>query len=314
LLTTLRRGRELRHLPVALDAHGLAMTRAIAVRSNGTETPVLHVPVALRPLTFALWSSGAAVEDAVALLMVDARAASSGTQPDRVARIELRRDVRIDLAGTHIVLYRAASATNRFQRVPRRWWTYILASRSAWRTMKQPGGLGMTALELRALDCYYVWPRPVYVVSVQQGNRSNIFPMDLVGPLDGDRFTLALRNTSPSVDTMRASGQVTLSVAPADWKERVYALGAHHRRASIEPAELPFALARSPVFGHPVPDGLPGGREVEIIESVAIGSHTLFMTRTIHRTEPPPATRRLAHVSALFAAWRARSGEPLVEA
>lgn len=314
LLGVLRHGRELRHLGVALDTNELsATTRAFALRRDGSHVPVLHVPTALHPLTFALWADAHAVDDAVALRMTAGTDASSRNQtPD--ATISLRVASTIDVAGLRITLYQPRRASNRFAPMPQRWWAYALAWRSARRTVRKPGGLGMTALELRALDCYYTWPRPVYLVSVRHAKNSNIFPMDLVGPFGMDRFTLALRNTSPSVQTMRESRRVVLSVARAEWKQRAYALGAHHRRASIDPATLAFPLAPSPTFGFLSPADAPGIREVEIEDCATLGSHTFFVARTVHLDPPPDDVRRFAHVSGIFAAWRARTGTPFVEA
>jgi flavin reductase (DIM6/NTAB) family NADH-FMN oxidoreductase RutF len=312
LLRLLRDGRDLRHLPVALDPAAAAVTRAHVLRAGGSMLPVLHVPVALHDLTIAIEADDGPVNDAEALVMTDARhPVESAVAPG--ARIELDRAQPIEIAGSRVATWRVLGASNRFAPRARRTASYLLASRHARRRMRKAGGLAMTPLELRALDCYYVWPRPVYLVSVKHGDRSNLFPMDLVGPFGEDRFTLALRNTSPSVETIRESGRVALSIAPAAWKERVYALGAHHRRLSIEPAELPFGLVPSPVFGLPLPDGTPLHREIEILDAALIGSHTFFMGRTVWAGDGvmPP---QLAHVSGLFAAWRARTGAPFTEA
>ncbi len=317
----IRNGRELRHVPIALDCHAPAVVTALAVRSNGVVTPVRHVPVALHPLAFALYAGSDPVDDATELVLIDASTGggSGSVRPDHAqhllpehaARLAVRRTGDIDIAGMRIVLYEPLAATNGFQTVPRRWWTYALAGRAAARSRRTAQGLGMSALELRALDCYYVSPRPVYVVAVQHLDRSNLFPMDLVGPLTDDRFTLALRTTSPSVVTMRVSRRVVLSIAPASWKDTVYTLGAHHKRASIDASELPFRLGKSRTFALAVPEGVPGYREIEILAEEAIGSHTFFVGRIVYLEEWSDPTAQLAHVSGLFAAWRNATGRPL---
>ena len=50
----------------------------------------------------------------------------------------------------------------------------------------------MIIRELFALSTFYICPRPVVLVSVVDGNAGNIFPMDLIGPIGGQHFTLAL--------------------------------------------------------------------------------------------------------------------------
>lgn len=315
LLAAALHGRELRHLAVALDAEGLAGVRALLVRASGEAVPARHVPAALHPLTLAVDGERDGVDDATHLLLLDARASEEPGRAAPSAVVTLRRDRVIEAAGGRTVLYRPTAAVNRFEPVSRRWWTYLLARRHARRTQAVAHRLGMTALELMALDCYYASPRPVHLVSVRHGARSNLFPMDLVGPFGGgDRFTLALRNTSASVETIRASRRVVLSVVPAAWKEAAYALGAHHRKEWIDPAALPFPLASSRAFGLPVPAAAPGYREVEILGATEVGSHTFFDGRTVNHEEPPRDVLRLAHVSALYAAWRARRGAPLAAA
>ena len=61
------------------------------------------------------------------------------------------------------------------------------------------------------LQVLYISPRPVVLVSVDDGVNANMFPMDLVGPIHGGGFTLALRNTSPSVQTLRTARRAALA-------------------------------------------------------------------------------------------------------
>lgn len=357
LLSDLRHGRDLRHMPVALRSGDRSAVVAIVERRDGSWSRVEHVPVALHPLTIALRSDDGPLDDAVRLLMrhigdpaagerrddpasdgrdrstdahrhggSSARADAHGPRdgsagigangPDgSSAMITLGPSRPLEIGGLRLSLCEPATGKNGFQPQPHRAWTYLLAWRRAMKIRGTPGGLGMSARELRALDCYYVWPRPVHLVGVRHGDRSNLFPMDLVGPLGDGRFTLALRTRSPSVETMKESRRVVLSVAPAAWKDTVYQLGAHHRRTSIDTAALPFRLRSSRNFDLPVPDAAPGYLEIDIQDALAIGSHTFFVGTVIHTEHAAPdRVAQLAHVSALYAGWRRRRGDPFLDA
>lgn len=314
LLRDLRHGRDLRHMPVALEAGDRSAVAALAERRDGSRRSVMHVPVSLSPFIMGTADEGDTPDDAVSIVFTDA--SSDRRNVDRAeARIRVRSIGNLELAGTALRLFRPHGASNAFEALPRRYWKYALAWRKASRERHGTGGLKMDASDLRALDCYYVWPRPVYLVGVRHENDSNLFPMDLVGPMGDGAFCLALRTTSPSVRTMIDSGRAVLSTTPGTWKDRAYALGAHHRRLSIDPAALPFSLRSSRHFGLPVPEGVPGYMEIELLESTPIGSHTFFVGRIAHQeTVDDTPTPQLGHVSALYAAWRARRGEPFREA
>ena len=155
-------------------------------------------------------------------------------------------------------------------------------------------------------------PRPVYLVSVDDGERSNVFPMDLVGPLLPQRFTLALRNTSQSVETIKKARKVALAEVPGSACQMAYRLGEHHKKQSIDWQQLPFGLKRSKVFGLPVPDIALGVREIEILDFQTVGSHTFFVGRVASH-EKLIEGRQLFHTSGIHQQLRRRLGSPFEE-
>lgn len=172
-----------------------------------------------------------------------------------------------------------------------------------WR--RKPG-FHMSNTAIQRLTLFYICPRPVVLVSVDDGVNDNLFPMDLIGRL-GDRFTLALRSTSASIATMHASRRVALADVALRLQDTVYGLGKHHRLKQIDWDELPFATARSPEFGLRVPADAQRVRECTIESWREVGSHQFFMCRAVSdRTlgnEP-----RLHHTSGIHRTYRARRG------
>ena len=161
---------------------------------------------------------------------------------------------------------------------------------------------------------FYLQPRPVCLVSVDDGQRSNLFPMDLIGPMPQERFTLALRNTSPSVETIKRSRQVAVADLPGTACALAYQLGAHHKHVQVDWESLPFATQRSREFGLRVPVMAPRIREIEILAFRTVGSHTLFVGRVCSDVVNSADGARLCHTSGAHQRLRIRSHRPFQEA
>lgn len=295
-------GRDLRHLPIALsDApSGVQLTMR---RADGTSIDVSHdhVPVSMRPLVLGIRLEG---EPPDRLALEVHHELSTGAP---IAAIALRSAgaPAIPLARGALHLFRTVGVRNRTASLPTRWLRYALAWRHARLAGRRGDGLRMTAADLRCLNAYYIHARPVYLVAVAHGGRNNVFPMDLVGPLSSGEFLLALRATSPAIALLEGSRRVALSGAPGHQRAAVYALGAHHRKETVDVGALPFAFAPSPCFALP---SIGGGlvREIEIGDVHRHGSHVLFVGRVANEAGATP--RQLAHVSAMYAEWAARRG------
>ena len=156
---------------------------------------------------------------------------------------------------------------------------------------------------------FYICPRPVVLVSVDDGSHSNLFPMDLIGPVSQDRFTLALRSTSPSIATMKSARRVALSDVPARDYATAYKLGAHHKNAMVDWDRLPFEIHRSREFSLPYPSIALRVRELQILDFDTIGSHTFFLTRKISEHAAGEAAQ-FFHTSGIYQHFRSCNGRP----
>ena len=266
----------------------------VRLRANGTCTDVNgnHVIASLVPLTIAIGLGGIQSGD---LEFVD----RDGGRELGTLRL---RQLRTDTALTSISLLEVTASDHRCLPTGLRQWQRLLQAK--WR--RPPPGFHMSSRAIQHLMLFYLNPRPVVLVSVDDGVNHNLFPMDLIGSLRGE-FTLALRNTSPSVATMRASRRVALSDVALRLQPTVYRLGKHHRIARMDWAQLPFPAMRSPQFGLPVPADAQRLRELTIEDWSELGSHTFFRCLQVSdRTfgnEP-----RLHHTCGLHRDWRLRHG------
>ena len=206
----------------------------------------------------------------------------------------------IDAVGTTLHCYSVEESQHHCLPAPFRAW-------QRWLQMHRPpdrrGGFSMNPADVQHLLVFYICPRPVVLVSVDDGESQNLFPMDLVGAMGGEHFTLALRNTSPSVATLRNAGRAVLADVPLADRSLAYSLGAHHRLQKIDWSALPCATLRSPRYGIRVPVQAPRIRELAIVTSQQCGSHTMFLCRVIAE-DVRASVPRLFHTSGIHRAWR----------
>jgi flavin reductase (DIM6/NTAB) family NADH-FMN oxidoreductase RutF len=154
-------------------------------------------------------------------------------------------------------------------------------SASGHERLRQPGRIRPTTLESHCLAIFYFCLRPAVLVSVMDGSRGNIFPMDLIGPLGPTKFSLALHNSRAGIPLIQRSRKVAVSSVPMNEAPAAYALGKNHRKASIDWTELPFATMASANFHLPVPHFALRVREMEITSVRSIGSCTLFLAEIV---------------------------------
>lgn len=301
--------RRLRPTPQGAAISLIAPQQAVAVRwvHAGSETDVTTncAVAALRPFTLRM---GLPPEGAGA---VDARAA-------QLRLVDRERDELIGVlnlqflrdwttGGSPSRLYEVVGGTHYCAPRLRRMWDSWMYRRAARTTPSQK--MLMTLAAVEQFMVFYSCPRPVYFVSVDGGSESNIFPMDLVGPLPPDRFTLALRNTSPSVETIKKTGQLALGDVPGTASAIAYELGKHHQQRAIDWSTLPFETIRSPRFQLRIPEISLRAREIEILDFQVVGSHTLFLGRICSEqilcTGP-----QLFHTSGAYQALRTRERRP----
>jgi flavin reductase (DIM6/NTAB) family NADH-FMN oxidoreductase RutF len=280
--------RRLRPLPQwsAVGLRDPQDTIAVAWRSDHQRVDVTHrnVVAALRPLTIGIGSNPAMGGNG------PARPVSALEFVDRVTgailgSLELATARRVEAPGAALNLFEVTGSADRCLGWVRRTLDARLRQIRGQR-ISDPYNFTLAPDALQQLLVFYICPRPVVLVSVDDRQHSNIFPMDLIGPIGPDLFTLALRTTSQSVAAMSSARRMAISSVPASHRETAYRLGAHHGQSKVDWSALPFGVARSTTFGLPVPHIAPRIRELEAVHVETIGSHTLFVTRVVSDTGP----------------------------
>jgi flavin reductase (DIM6/NTAB) family NADH-FMN oxidoreductase RutF len=163
----------------------------------------------------------------------------------------------------------------------RRTWEAIVRHATERKRSADPYNFAMSKGAAARLMIFYICPRPVFLVTVGEQDRCNIFPMDLVGPTSEELFTLALRSSNRSIGAMKSSRQVALSGVRARDKGVAYALGAQHGSDSVDLSALPFSTQASRLFGLPVSSIATRIMEFEIKDIAEIGTHTFFVCKQV---------------------------------
>lgn len=226
--------------------------------------------------------------------------------------LRLTRAGSVESDGASIALYHVASGDHRCLSWPRRRWNTWLQAR-AMAKHRHPQQLAMEPDPVQQLMIAYLCPRPVVLVSLQTPDHRNIFPMDLIGPLErGGFYTLALRSTNVSEGVMRDTRRVALSNVPASMKAAVYKLSEHHKKPPADWEGLAFPVRPSREFGIPSVAEALSVRELTIVHSQVIGSHTFFLCRVASDDAPLPGPQ-LHHTAGFLQAYRRRHRQALPE-
>lgn len=226
--------------------------------------------------------------------------------------LRLTQMAPVAVENASLTLYHVAAGGHRCLGWPRRWWNAWLQNRLMLKNLAT-NHLNTDPAAVQKLMIAYLCPRPVVLVSVGAQGRQNIFPMDLIGPLERSGcFSLALRSTNVSVPTMLDERKVVLSSMPASMKAIVYKLGAHHKQALTDWNTLPFAVRPSRKFGIPAVAAALRVRELVIVHSQEIGLHTFFLCRVVS-DEHLLEGAQLHHTGGFHQAYRQRQGMPLTE-
>jgi flavin reductase (DIM6/NTAB) family NADH-FMN oxidoreductase RutF len=231
---------------------------------------------------------------------------------DLLGVLQLAKTTQLAIEQTPLTLYRVEAGEHRCLRWPHRPWNTWLQNRLMRKNPSAQHAL-MTPQAVQQLMIAYLCPRPVVLVSVQAAGHQNIFPMDLIGPLERSGFySLALRSTNVSAPFMRQTQRVALSSMPAGMKTAVYALSAHHKQPLDNWNAVPFPVRPSREFDIPSVAEALRVHELNIVHSQEFGSHTLFVGR-IASTEEHREGMQLHHTPGYYQAYRRRQAMAFAE-
>jgi len=211
-----------------------------------------------------------------------------------------------------LALYRVASGEHYCLSWPRRSWNAWLQNRLMLKH-RSSNGLNTDPVAVQQLMVAYLCPKPVVLVAVNTDEHQNLFPMDLIGPLErSGYFSLALRSTNVSVPILREARRVALCHVPATMKQVVYKLSEHHKQALTDWNALSFPVRSSREFGIPAVAEALRVQELTIVHNQDIGLHTFFICRVVS-DEAGTQVAQLHHTAGFHQDHRRRRHVPFDE-
>jgi flavin reductase (DIM6/NTAB) family NADH-FMN oxidoreductase RutF len=221
-----------------------------------------------------------------------------------LGKIGLRWFQTIKACSSDILVFQPHSAVN---------YCYSILHRNAqillqmWRQRQSKSKIRLSMLEYQAMSVLFTCPRPISLVSVAQTDRSSMFPLNVMGDVDERRFAFALTASKIPAQFLQTAGRFALSVTPIEQAPIAFALAANHNTFSFDFKGLPFPTRPSKEFGIPVPAFAPRVREMEIESVHKVGSHSVFVARTVS-DEQFDSRSEFSVTHGVYQAWRIRHG------
>jgi flavin reductase (DIM6/NTAB) family NADH-FMN oxidoreductase RutF len=160
-----------------------------------------------------------------------------------------------------------------------------------------------------SLVAAYSYPRKVRLISFKEGGYFNIFPMDLLGTVPGSsRFVFGLRHTNTALPRIIKSKKIVVSEIAFTHKDIIYQLGKHHSSGPPSFQSLPFDTLQTEQFGFYIPDWAENYKEIEIIETVDLGSHMLLWGEVVNEKQLTASAGSLFHIHFLESVYLEKNG------
>jgi flavin reductase (DIM6/NTAB) family NADH-FMN oxidoreductase RutF len=231
------------------------------------------------------------------------------TQQTLLGEVSLECEGAIEAEGTRITLFGARGFRNLCLPAFDVWRQYAFFTYQRWnaRHRKASDEVKPTWLAFHCMTVLFICPRPVVLVSVAHQGRFNMFPMNLMANAPDGHFVFALNSHRKACPLILDAGRLTICSVPVDKASDARALARNHRAETIDEKSLTFGLRRSPNLGLPVPEFATRIRELEVVYSHNLGSHTLVMAKITH-DERWEQRAEFFMIHGIYQTWRRRHG------
>src|SRR4051812_6425076 len=171
-------------------------------------------------------------------------------EKESIAEIRLEKISMKPFGKTPFAVYKAVHGNHSL--VPR--WQQLLNTMREKLRKKSPGNVSLDGNLYEQVRIAYSVPRIISAVTLSDGNRYNLFPTDLHGAINENRYVDSLRIGGKAGRQVEEAKRIVISDVGASFFHHAYELGKNHTR-DLQPAEnFPFSKSRSHTFNLPLPE------------------------------------------------------------
>ena len=162
------------------------------------------------------------------------------------------------------------------------WMFYLQFSYRNWRHPLPANTISLSFLEMRAMEVFFICPRPIGLASAQENSRGKYVSPECDG-VTGRRLPgFWAQGCQIAFTSGRPHQAHRVRTIPMQHGDLGYKLGPNHsKKNGIDSSDLPFATSPSPKFGIPIPAFAFRVREMEVELARTLGSHIFFVGRVV---------------------------------
>jgi hypothetical protein len=169
---------------------------------------------------------------------------------------------------------------------------------------KKPGNVFLNGNRLKQVQIAYAIPRKVSLITTGNGDLYNLFPTDLHGEVDDDRYLISLRHAGEACQQVLDTRNILLTEVRTDFYKTVYALGKNHMQPMKAKQYAPFSNMLSGHFNLPLPQTAVQYRELQVLDHFTRGIHRIILFKIVNQQLVDESSSTLAHIHRLYASWR----------
>jgi hypothetical protein len=153
----------------------------------------------------------------------------------------------------------------------------------------------------KSLASAYSYPRKVNLISFRQEDYFNLFPMDLLGNIEGsNRHLFGLRHSNVALQKIIETRKMVVSGISYEQKDIIYQLGKHHSANPRSLQDLPFKTFETESFGFYLPEWAENYSEINITKTINLGSHMLLWGQAANTVMVKESKGSLFHIHFLL--------------
>jgi flavin reductase (DIM6/NTAB) family NADH-FMN oxidoreductase RutF len=257
-----------------------------------------HIFLGYKPLIIALKFSGIVTNDLTSRESI--RLNFHSIENAGVATLKLKRIASRRISNFDIVFYEGVDGKHKFISTRHQ---LINSVREKFRK-NAPGNISLAGKLHDMVRIAYSVARPIHLITLLEGEKMNMFPTDLHGPVAKDYYVSSLRKNGKANEQVERVGTIVLSRVAASAFQDVYALGRNHMNELRPTSDFKSAPESSRILGYPIPAFALDYIELKRVESFDIGNvHRIHVYEILGR-ENLRSGLTLAHVHQYYAQWR----------